>query len=108
MSAREHTGNRIREMRNLRRWNQTDLAKEMRALGFSNWHPTTVARTENGERPLRFEEGFAITQILSVEPRDLLARALPERTTNRLDALAEIERLIQILKADEEDANVPA
>lgn len=45
---------------------QTDVAKAMHDIGF-RWHQPTVAKVENGERPLRFDEGIALADLFEID-----------------------------------------
>lgn len=45
---------------------QTDVAKAMHDIGF-RWYQPTVAKVENGERPLRFDEGIALADIFAID-----------------------------------------
>lgn len=42
---------------------QTSLAEGMRLHGFK-WHQVTVGRVEQGERPLRWDEGVALRDLI--------------------------------------------
>ena len=68
----------IRAARTKLRMNQTELARHMKARGFTNWYQQTVQRTEAGEREIRLNEGEALAQILHLDSPDL------QRLTNDL------------------------
>lgn len=61
---------------------QTALAKRMAAAGFSNFHQSTVARLEAGDRPVRLSEGLELSLILGT-PLGLLT--WPPARLNRLN-----------------------
>lgn len=61
---------------------QTALAKRMAAAGFSNFHQSTVARLEAGDRPVRLSEGLELSLILGT-PLALLT--WPPARLNRLN-----------------------
>lgn len=46
---------------------QGDLAKRMNALGWANFHPTTVSRIEKGDRPVRVSEAHALAEALETD-----------------------------------------
>lgn len=71
---------------------QQKLADTLRAGGLSNFHQTTVAKIERGERPLRLDEAVAIAELfgttldaaLGLKPgseNSLAARDLARRTS---------------------------
>lgn len=65
------SGQAVLEQRTGGGMSQSQLADMMAALRF-NWHQTTVRRTEDGSRPLRLDEAFALSQIFSVHVTDLV------------------------------------
>ncbi|MFS0883984.1 helix-turn-helix transcriptional regulator [Aeromicrobium sp. 179-A 4D2 NHS] len=58
---------RVRAIREQRSLTQSSLAREMQRMGFP-WRPQTVVKIEAGDRGLKFEEGLALSTILSVDP----------------------------------------
>jgi len=57
-------GENMRAARELQEMSQTALAKKMAKVGFSNFHQSTVARIEAGDRPVRLSEGLELSLIL--------------------------------------------
>lgn len=49
----------MKRLRALRGWNQTDLARQLRARGLP-FHQPTVQRIESGDRAVRLDEAFVI------------------------------------------------
>jgi ribosome-binding protein aMBF1 (putative translation factor) len=60
-------GAQVQEAREARGWSQGRLAREMNALGYSNFHQTTISRTERGVRPILLSEASALTSILCID-----------------------------------------
>ncbi|MEW1705930.1 helix-turn-helix transcriptional regulator [Microbacterium sp. NPDC089190] len=59
-------GAAVRKARELTGLRQKDLATNMRGRGFS-WHQATVGMVENGERPLRVSEAYALAEVIMLE-----------------------------------------
>lgn len=57
-------GREVRRRREERGYSQAALAQKMSDLGF-RWHQTAVAKTEQGSRPLKFSEAYALTGVLA-------------------------------------------
>jgi transcriptional regulator with XRE-family HTH domain len=57
-------GENLRTVREQQEISQTGLARMMAEAGFSNFHQSTVARIEAGERPVRLSEGLELSVIL--------------------------------------------
>ncbi|WP_344231449.1 helix-turn-helix transcriptional regulator [Kribbella hippodromi] len=55
-------GAKIRQLREERRWSQSDLADQLSRLGF-DLHQTTIAKMEAGRRPLRVSEAVAVAHV---------------------------------------------
>ena len=72
MTLDEFTGARVIQLRKRARMTQAELAEAMSAHG---WHPTTVARTEDGERAVRLAEARTLAQVFGLGKVDDL---LPE------------------------------
>lgn len=53
---------RMTEKRKARDWSQNEMAKQLAMAGL-NWKQPTVARVEDGSRPLRFGEAMAIASF---------------------------------------------
>lgn len=64
-------GQRVRHLRNVRGWSQTDLANELGARGFT-MHQTTLAKLEGASRPTRLNEVAALAAAFEVELVDLV------------------------------------
>jgi transcriptional regulator with XRE-family HTH domain len=99
------------EVRNLRResfdWSQAELADRLKRHGV-NWHQTTVAKVEAGERPVRLNEVIALAEVLNVPPVSLIEPGGPTTAdlaaaeAKVLRARASIERAEQVLAAARE------
>lgn len=53
----------VRRRREDKGWTQTDLAREMKKQGFS-FHQQTIQRIEDGKRPVRLDEAYALAELL--------------------------------------------
>jgi transcriptional regulator with XRE-family HTH domain len=69
----ELAGEEVRRLRLARRWSQEEVAKRMSAAGHSNWHQTTVGKTELASRPLRLNEAVALAGLFEVPVTQLIA-----------------------------------
>jgi transcriptional regulator with XRE-family HTH domain len=69
----KYVGGNIQLLRKARGMSQADLARELTARGYSFQHQG-VLKLEGGARPLRFEEAFALAEILGVTPDQLADR----------------------------------
>lgn len=89
-------GTRVRELRELRHFSQAHIAAVMTLKGHQ-WHQTTVAKTESGERPLRLSEAGALADSLFVPLTDLagLERTAPDRAM----AIAELRHVADQIEA---------
>lgn len=65
---------------------QAELVHRLREQGWTNVHPTTISRIENGERPVRLNEAIRIASILKTTPEEMATDA----STGKL---AEIRRM---------------
>jgi transcriptional regulator with XRE-family HTH domain len=63
----------LRGFRSRRGVGQELLAAKMRALGFTAWRSSTVAKAEQGQRRITAEEVFGLADALGVTMRQLLA-----------------------------------
>jgi len=66
MSVEQQFGRSVRDARARLGWSQTELAKQLQAAGVANFHQTTVARLEKGERPTRLDEAAGIAVVLGI------------------------------------------
>jgi transcriptional regulator with XRE-family HTH domain len=71
--ARETIIDNVRAYRARRRLDQADVVREMRALGYTNWHRQTMSKVERGERRLLAEEIVGLAKVLATFPAHLLA-----------------------------------
>jgi transcriptional regulator with XRE-family HTH domain len=87
----ELAGEEVRRLRLARRWSQEEVARRMSAAGHSNWHQTTVGKTELATRPLRLNEAVALAGLFSVPVTQLIAPITlkPEDVQAELDTLEE-------------------
>jgi transcriptional regulator with XRE-family HTH domain len=88
-------GARVRSLRKTRGWSQERLAEQMQLLGFG-WLQSTVAKTENGQRPLRLNEAAALAEVLGV-PLAQATQPLPDDE----DLTALREQISQVSAAEE-------
>ncbi|MDK4328411.1 helix-turn-helix transcriptional regulator [Corynebacterium pseudodiphtheriticum] len=68
---------RMIELRQKRGWSQNEMARQVSSAGLS-WKQPTVARVEEGSRPLRFTEALIIAKIFN-QTIDKMAK--PEKIT---------------------------
>lgn len=54
----------VKQRREAKGWNQTELAKRMVLHGWKNFTQMTISRTEKGERPIRLSEARALAEVL--------------------------------------------
>jgi transcriptional regulator with XRE-family HTH domain len=85
-SPEEAAGRELRRLREARRWSQEETARRMDAYGY-DFHQTSIAKTEAGQRPLRLNEAAAFACLFGVTLADLLA-AVPGMTAGELDGQA--------------------
>lgn len=71
MEFEREVGRNISHLREARQWSQSRLAEEMRIVGF-NMHQTTIAKIENGKRPLRVAELDAFAVTFDMPPEALM------------------------------------
>lgn len=62
----------MKSRRELLGWNQARLLKELHALGFDNFHQTTLSRIENATQAPRLGEAVAIAEALGLKVSELL------------------------------------
>jgi transcriptional regulator with XRE-family HTH domain len=90
-TSEELAGEELRRLRTARRWSQEEVARRMSAAGHSNWHQTTVGKTELATRPLRLNEAVALAGLFSVPVTQLIAPITlkPEEIQSELDTIEE-------------------
>lgn len=84
----------VENMRRLREssgMTQTDLAKKLRARGLP-FHQQTIQRVENGDRPLRLNEAFAICEEFGVDLDTMVSHSITdaEEVSVHIQQLSEI------------------
>jgi transcriptional regulator with XRE-family HTH domain len=85
---------RMLQLRKACGWTQTDLAKRMKQAGFP-FHQQTVAKIENGERPVRLSESVALAGILGADLALMLGQSPSELDFVHYQArIAELEMRI--------------
>lgn len=80
----------IRQLREDRGWNQSELARRMKREGFASYNQMLVSRTEKGDRPIRLNEVEGFARVFGVELADLLDPgpwAYLVADVNRIEAL---------------------
>lgn len=75
MATEKQLGKILLRLRGAAGLSQSELAGLLQESGL-NWYQTTVGRTENGQRPLRFSEAPYIAEALGVS-LDVLAGLKP-------------------------------
>lgn len=85
----------IRTQRILSGLSQADLANSMTELGFQ-MEQSTIAKIENGKRPFRLAELFALSAILNVPETSLLASSVGDEVDDPEDNVAQLRQLLQI------------
>lgn len=78
---------RLREQAGLK---QADLVAQLRENGLADWHPTTLSRTESGERPIRLAEAHVLAQALGTSVEELGISYSPE-----VRAVEDVEAALQ-------------
>lgn len=68
----------VRRLRELAGLKQAELVDQLRKDGLEDWHPTTLSRTESGERPVRLSEAHVLARVLGVSVADLGIGFSPE------------------------------
>lgn len=99
----EGVGQRIRALREKAGYSQRNLVDAANSAHTLGWHQTTLAKTEAGERPLRFHEAVCLARILGVDVSAFDPTSAPSHSrgevqivTSRLD---EVQRVMEQLGA---------
>lgn len=74
----EHFAENVRREREKRGWSQAEIARRLREYGMEQFHPTTVSRVENGDRPVRLSEAARFADIFETTVADLVANRVEE------------------------------
>lgn len=83
----------IAAARNAAGWSRARLAEELQKSGLPNWHATTVARVETGQREVRVGELSTIARAFGLPPDMLLGP--PEQFRTLGDYLAVLSRFVE-------------
>lgn len=70
MTPEAQVGQRVRRLREQRGWSQEEVGRQLARWGFK-MHQTTVAKLENGARPIRLNEVAALARLFAVSMADL-------------------------------------
>jgi transcriptional regulator with XRE-family HTH domain len=70
-SLEAHVGRRVRGLREERGWSQQDLGRRLAPYGFELTQ-STVAKLENGARPVRLNEAAALAALFGVNISELI------------------------------------
>jgi transcriptional regulator with XRE-family HTH domain len=97
-------GKRFREARNKKKWSQTETAKRLGQLGVRAY-PSTIAKIEAGDRPVKLAELAAIAEMFGVSIDVLLRRGVKPRS-DRVHALTTV--VDTALRASAEIAGIVA
>lgn len=73
LTADQRFGLQVKSLRQQRGLTMKDLAEELRSVGFSQFHTTTVSRLERGERKLGLAEAEALASVLDSSVEALLS-----------------------------------
>lgn len=68
-----NTGSAIQLRRESHGWSKHLFSQLLRDAGLDNFHPTTISRTEAGERSLRVAEVYVIAVVLECEVGELIS-----------------------------------
>lgn len=79
-------GVKLRDWRKARGWSQARVADELGYRGFE-MHQTTVAKIENGTRPLRVAEAVAISDVMGMPALSVFYGPGPDDEAIGIDAL---------------------
>lgn len=97
-----HLGRKLRDWRKARGWSQARIAEELGYRGF-DMHQTTVAKIENGSRPLRVSEAIAIADVMGMPMLSVFYGPGPEDKRWGIDAMRDaMERSEQSLEFAQE------
>lgn len=70
----EQIGARMRASRERARLPQQHVAVAMAAVHGHQWHQTTVAKVEAGQRPMKLTEAAAVAEIIGIPLADLVSQ----------------------------------
>lgn len=68
-----NTGSAIQLRRESRGWSKNLFSQLLQSAGLENFHPTTISRTETGERSLRVAEIYVIAAVLECGVEELIS-----------------------------------
>lgn len=74
----QHFAENVRRERNKRGWSQAEVARRLREVGLEQFHPTTVSRIENLDRPVRLSEAALFAGIFDTTVAKLVANHIEE------------------------------
>lgn len=74
----QNIANNVKRLRDQAGLKQAELVDRLRVNGLEDWHPTTLSRTESGERPVRLSEAVVLAHVLGVTAEELAAHYSPE------------------------------
>lgn len=88
----QHFAENVRREREKRGFSQAEMARRLREFGLDQFHPTTVSRVENGERPVRLSEAARFADILGTTVGKLVSNYI-EEVEDLVEALAIMREL---------------
>lgn len=91
----QHVAANVKRLREQAGLKQAALVDLLRVNGLADWHPTTLSRTESGERPLRMSEAVVLARVLGVDLATLV----------EMDTFARVVRDAQQSIRDVEQSN---
>ncbi|MBK4256662.1 helix-turn-helix domain-containing protein, partial [Enterobacter hormaechei] len=81
----------LRDAREARGWNQSELARRMIERGWAKYSQVSVKRTENAERAVRLDEALDLASVLSVSLVSLIGEQSEGDAAPLLALIAEAE-----------------
>ena len=91
-------GARVRRSREIAGRTQTEVAEEMRGVGFS-WRQSTVWSVETGARPLRLSEAAELSDLVGFDLREIAYGVKPDdRAESVRLACAELSHLQRFIE----------
>ena len=91
-------GRRVREERERSGMPQSHIALVLKLSYGHQWHQTTVAKVEAGERPVKLAEAVAVSYVLGVPLDQLIDGQNTHVPASKQMALAELTRMEQYLE----------
>lgn len=95
----ENIGSAIRLRREARGWSGHEFSTLLRSSGLNHFHPTTVSRTESGERALRVNEITVVSSVLECDIDELVSMtSVQAKELTFLEACMRAEYYVRMAK----------